>query len=131
MIKQYWTLALASAALAAAPLTATAQTAQHPAGANGDWRADAPGVWHHITAADLPAPFASPSVRSRSSVVPRPAAPSSRFRPGFEIKQIAQGLEKPRLMRLAPNGDIFVGNLIPGTRARAAAQRRRQRRCAE
>ena len=118
MIKQYWTLALASAALAAAPLTATAQTAQHPAGANGDWRADAPGVWHHITAADLPAPFASPSVRSRSSVVPRPAGAQLKVPPGFEIKQIAQGLEKPRLMRLAPNGDIFVSE-TSGGRVRA------------
>jgi glucose/arabinose dehydrogenase len=114
MIKQYWTLALASAALAAAPLTATAQTAQHPAGANGDWRADAPGVWHHITAADLPAPFASPSVRSRSSVVPRPGGAQLKVPPGFEIKQIAQGLEKPRLMRLAPNGDIFVAETSYG-----------------
>ncbi|MGB7834316.1 MAG: sorbosone dehydrogenase family protein, partial [Xanthobacteraceae bacterium] len=91
-----------------------AQTAQHPAGANGDWRVDAPGVWHHITAADLPAPFASPSVRSRSSVVPRPAGAQLKVPPGFEIKQIAQGLEKPRLMRLAPNGDIFVAETSYG-----------------
>ncbi|MGA8412527.1 MAG: sorbosone dehydrogenase family protein, partial [Xanthobacteraceae bacterium] len=69
---------------------------------------------HHITAADLPAPFASPSVRSRSSVVPRPAGAQLKVPPGFEIKQIAQGLEKPRLMRLAPNGDIFVAETSYG-----------------
>jgi glucose/arabinose dehydrogenase len=114
MIKQCWTLALASAALAAATLTAVAQNPPHPAGASGDWRADAPGAMHHITAADLPAPFASPSVRSRSSVVARPAGAQLKVPPGFEIKQIAQGLEKPRLMRLAPNGDIFVSETGPG-----------------
>ncbi|MGA7612499.1 MAG: sorbosone dehydrogenase family protein, partial [Xanthobacteraceae bacterium] len=72
----------------------------------------------HITAADLPAPFASPSVRSRSSVVPRPAGAQLKVPPGFEITQIAQGLEKPRLMRLAPNGDIFVAE-TSGGRVRA------------
>ncbi|MGA8229203.1 MAG: sorbosone dehydrogenase family protein, partial [Xanthobacteraceae bacterium] len=61
-----------------------------------------------------PAPFASPSVRSRSSVVPRPGGAQLKVPPGFEIKQIAQGLEKPRLMRLAPNGDIFVAETSYG-----------------
>ena len=35
--------------------------------AYGDWRTDAPGVMREITAADMPAPFASPSTASRSA----------------------------------------------------------------
>ena len=33
---------------------------------------------------------------------------------GFAIKQFASGLEKPRLMRVAPNGDIFVAESSSG-----------------
>jgi len=107
MITTCRTLALAGVWMCVAPLPATAQ-------APGDWRADAPGVAHHITAADLPRPFASPSTRSRSTVVPRPAGAELKVPPGFEIRQVAQGLEKPRLMRLAPNGDIFVSETSYG-----------------
>ena len=107
MITTCRTLALAGAWMCVAPLAATAQ-------APGDWRADAPGVTHHITAADLPRPFASPSTRSRSTLVPRPAGAELKVPPGFEIRQVAQGLEKPRLMRLAPNGDVFVSETSYG-----------------
>jgi len=63
MIKQYWTLALASAALAAAPLTATAQTAQHPAGANGDHL----GRWRTFVKTKI----SRTSARLRSDTAPR------------------------------------------------------------
>ena len=41
-------------------------------------------------------------------VVTKPADAQLKVPPGFEIKQFAGGLNKPRLMRTAPNGDIFV-----------------------
>ena len=34
--------------------------------------------------------------------------------PGFKVEQFATGLENPRLMRMAPNGDIFLAESSPG-----------------
>jgi glucose/arabinose dehydrogenase len=98
-------IVLAGTTICASPLYAQAP---------GDWRKDAPSVTHHITAADLPAPIASASTRSRSTVVTRPADAQLRVPPGFEVRLVAQGLQKPRLMRIAPNGDIFISETGAG-----------------
>ncbi len=74
----------------------------------GDWRDDAPGVARKITAADLPAPFASRSSARAAGVVERPAGARPRVPAGFEAAVFATGLDQPRTMRTAPNGDIFV-----------------------
>jgi glucose/arabinose dehydrogenase len=34
---------------------------------------------------------------------------------GFKVEQFASGLDNPRLMRMAPNGDIFLAESRPGT----------------
>lgn len=73
-----------------------------------DWQREAPGVEHHITVADLPAPFATPSSGNFPNVVPRPANANLSAPAGFIVKQFASGLNNPRLLRVAPNGDIFV-----------------------
>ena len=78
------------------------------AAAFGDWRADAPGVTRHIKPDALPAPFASASASERPSVVPRPSGANPRLPPGFEATVFASGLDQPRTMHTAPNGDIFV-----------------------
>lgn len=78
------------------------------AAAYGDWRGDAPGVRRHMKPQDLPKPMATPSARNSVSVVKQPDGQKLRTLPGFEVKQFAAGLNKPRLMRVAPNGDIFV-----------------------
>jgi glucose/arabinose dehydrogenase len=98
-------IVLAGTTICASPLYAQAP---------GDWRKDAPSVTHHITAAALPAPIASASTRSRSTVVTRPADAQLRVPPGFEVRLVAQGLQKPRLMRIAPNGDIFISETGAG-----------------
>jgi glucose/arabinose dehydrogenase len=95
-------LALVFAAASSALTAAVAQTG------GGTWRTDAPGVRHHITATNLPPPYATPSPGNRVRVVPRPADAQLKVPPGFEIKLVAQGLQRPRLLRLAPNGDVFV-----------------------
>jgi hypothetical protein len=89
--------------------------AQSPSGtvvtgkaAFGDFRTDAPGLRRHITAGDVPQPFSSESPRNQVKVVEKPADARLKVPAGFEIKQFASGLDKPRLMRTAPNGDIFV-----------------------
>ncbi len=73
-----------------------------------DWQRAAPGDQHYITVADLPAPFATPSAGNFPTVVPRPANASLSVPAGFTVKQFASGLSNPRIVRVAPNGDIFV-----------------------
>jgi glucose/arabinose dehydrogenase len=41
-------------------------------------------------------------------VVPRPAGATLHVPPGFVVEQFAIGLERPRTLRVAPNGDVCV-----------------------
>jgi len=77
-------------------------------GAMGDWNNDAPGVRHLVRLSDLPAPYATPPTGNNPHVVPRPAGTMLKAPAGFKVEEYAQGLEGPRLIRSAPNGDIFV-----------------------
>ncbi len=74
----------------------------------GDWTKDAPGVRRKITPADMPPPDATPSVDNGPLVVPRPAGALPRVPEGFHVELFAEGLENPRMVRVAPNGDVFV-----------------------
>ncbi len=76
--------------------------------AMGDWQGDAPGVTRLIRPGDLAAPY---STRSRSNgprVVARPAGAVPKVPAGAEAAVFATGLQSPRILRTAPNGDIFV-----------------------
>ncbi len=74
----------------------------------GDWRTDAPGVRRTITPADMPRPYATPSATDYAAVVrPSPGA-MPQVPQGFAATQWASGLDIPRVIRTAPNGDIFV-----------------------
>jgi hypothetical protein len=84
------------------------------AAAFGSWHDDAPGKRRHITADALPPPFATPSVGNTVRVVRPPADAKLKVLPGFEIKPFASGLAGPRLLRTAPNGDIFVAETGAG-----------------
>ena len=84
------------------------------AAAFGDWRADKPGVNRLIKAEDLPRPGATPSFANVSHVVPRPAAAVPQVPAGFKAELFAEGLNGPRQMRVAPNGDIFVAETRAG-----------------
>jgi glucose/arabinose dehydrogenase/cytochrome c2 len=75
---------------------------------SANWRLDAPGRMHRISVASLPTAFATDSSRNRPSVVPKPANAALVLPPGFHIDTFATGLQGPRKMLLAPNGDIFV-----------------------
>ena len=77
-------------------------------GANGDWTTDAPGVRRLITPADVPAPFHSQSSDNFPKVVPRPEGAWPKAPDGFKVDQFATGLQNPREIVTAPNGDIFV-----------------------
>jgi glucose/arabinose dehydrogenase len=73
-----------------------------------DYRQQRPGVVHHITLADLPEPFATESAANGPTVVPRPDGAWPVAPPGFKVELYAEGLNNPRLIRSAPNGDLFV-----------------------
>ena len=79
----------------------------------GDWRADRPGVRRLIKPRDLPPPLAAEAVANFVRVVQRtdqkPIVPS-----GFTVNLFASGLTGPRMIRTAPNGDIFVAESRAG-----------------
>jgi hypothetical protein len=79
----------------------------------GDWRADRPGVRRFIKPRDLPSPQPAESASNFVRVARRadetPVVPS-----GFEVNLFASGLTGPRLIRTAPNGDIFVAESRAG-----------------
>ncbi len=80
----------------------------------GDWRADAPGVRRRISAADLPPPHATASVGNPTRIVPKPRAARLHVPPGFHVDLFATGLEGPRAVMVAPNGDIFISEAQAG-----------------
>jgi len=84
----------------------------------GDWREDVPGLWRRITADDLPAPLATEPKAFRSVLVQRPVGALLRTLDGFTAEVFASGLSGPRVLKIAPNGDIFVAE-SDGGRVRA------------
>jgi glucose/arabinose dehydrogenase len=79
----------------------------------GDWTTDAPGVRRKITPADLPAPYDTPSVDNGPQMVPRPDGAWPQALPGFKVEEFAAGLDNPRKIVTAPNGDVFVAESRP------------------
>jgi len=83
-------------------------------GALGDWTTDAPGVRRRITVADLPRPYATGSAENEPSVVKRPENAWPKVPAGFRVEEFLTGLDNPRLIRTAPNGDVFFAESGPG-----------------
>jgi glucose/arabinose dehydrogenase len=109
-------LASACAALSAA---APAQTPpQHPVltgqAAFTDAAHESPGIRRHLTIADLPAPAPDQSVDNGPTVVPRPAGAWPIAPAGFKVELYTTGLDNPRLIRFAPNGDLFLAESASG-----------------
>lgn len=85
-----------------------------PKGVFSDFRSEKPGAVHKITVADLPQPYATRSADNGPEIVARPANAWPQAPAGFKIEQYATGLNNPRLIRTAPNGDVFVAESNPG-----------------
>lgn len=93
---------------------AHAQEVLTGADAFGTWENDSPGVARHITPADLPPPSLTendpeaPDFENMADVVPAPDGRLPDVPEGFAVDVFASGLNKPRVMQIAPNGDVFV-----------------------
>ncbi|HVX67798.1 MAG TPA: sorbosone dehydrogenase family protein [Bryobacteraceae bacterium] len=116
LLSRFRSAAFLAASGGAAVLCVLPTTAQQPPKRVifADYRQQEPGTVHKITVADLPEPFRTKSAENSPRVVPRPAKAWPRALPGFTVNQYAAGLENPRLIRRAPNGDLFVAESEPG-----------------
>ncbi|MGA2154699.1 MAG: PQQ-dependent sugar dehydrogenase [Bryobacteraceae bacterium] len=102
---------LAGLLYAALPAGVKVETGQ---AAFTDYRRQQPGTVRKITVADLPQPYATQAVDNGPHLVPRPADAWPKALPGFSVTEYATGLTNPRLVRTAPNGDLFVVESEPG-----------------
>jgi glucose/arabinose dehydrogenase len=119
-------------ATVALPFSVSAQSGQVITGqaAFADWNQQQPGAHRKITVADLPEPKPDEAVSNQPHVVPRPENAWPIAPPGFKVTLYAGGdnapmqradntehmarargtFTMPRLMRTAPNGDIFLSD---------------------
>jgi glucose/arabinose dehydrogenase len=75
---------------------------------------ESPGIRRHLTVADLPAPAPQESVDNGPTIVPRPEGVLPIAPKGFKVELYATGLDNPRLIRTAPNGDLFLAESETG-----------------
>jgi glucose/arabinose dehydrogenase len=101
-----------SAVLFAATLAAQVKTGQDAFENAVD---EKPGNRIHITLGDLPAPHPDETVGNGPQLVPRNGAiPVAK--PGYRVELYAEGGFKiPRLIRTAPNGDLFLADSGSGS----------------
>src|SRR5690349_7235713 len=75
-----------------------------------DFKGEAPGNVHHITAADLPGPYATKSAAIFSRPVPRPADAWPQAPAGFKVTLYAESLKGDDGKPLAPRTIITAPN---------------------
>jgi glucose/arabinose dehydrogenase len=95
-------------------VAASSLKAPPPAPPFADFRYEKPGTIRKITVNDLPQPYATQSAENGPDVVARPASAWPVAPAGFKVEQYATGLDDPRLLRTAPNGDIFLAESTAG-----------------
>jgi glucose/arabinose dehydrogenase len=101
--------------VAAIPLFAQTGSVQLlGAAAFGDWHTDRPGTQRLIRPQDLPAPDLAASVGNYVRIVHRTNDQKPIVPNGFEVNLFASGLAGPRLIRVAPNGDVFAAESNAG-----------------
>jgi glucose/arabinose dehydrogenase len=105
---KYGAVACAALVWIANAVDVSAQSVRTGSSAYGDWQTDAPGVMRKISPADMPAPLTTPSTANRSKVVPKPDGAEPKTMPGFAVTAFVTGMTGARVLRMAPNGDIFL-----------------------
>ena len=108
----------ASPAASPAPVTPTAMVSplkdSSPHAPFTDFRYESPGTTRKITVNDLPEPFATRSSSNGAELVARPENAWPVAPAGFKVELYATGLDNPRWLRTAPNGDFFLAEMEPG-----------------
>ncbi len=79
-----------------------------------DYTQERPGVRRKLTVADLPEPKQDESVDNGASLVGRPEGAWPQAPAGFKVEMYADGFREPRLIRTAPNGDLFLADSKAG-----------------
>ena len=79
-----------------------------------DFRVEQPGKIRKISPQDLPAPYETDSAKNGPRLVARPSDAWPKAPEGFTVQLFATGLDNPRLIRTAPNGDIFLAESSSG-----------------
>jgi glucose/arabinose dehydrogenase len=79
----------------------------------GDWQEDEPGVRRLLTLQDQP--LAAETPQNFAEVVPIRAGAKPRVPTGFSVEMVASGLAQPCVLRVAPNGDLFVADSVSNT----------------
>ncbi len=108
-----------SADMAKTPVASTTFTpvktnAAHPQPPFTDFRFEQPSTLRKIDAQYLPAPYATDTSNNGPKLVARPEDAWPKAPAGFTVQQYATGLDNPRLIRTAPNGDFFVAESNSG-----------------
>ncbi len=81
----------------------------------GDFSTDAPGIRRRISTDDLAPPYETPSVdNGPRRMIRRPDGAGPRAPHGFQVSEFVTGLNNPRKIITAPNGDVFVAESMPG-----------------
>ncbi len=133
-MRQHAALLFALIAPAALPVASHAQQTVTGQAAFADWNQQQPGVRRKITVADLPEPKPEEAVNNGPRLVARPDNAWPVAPPGFKVSLYAGGdfkptaqsssvnnqapsvpaapstFREPRLLRTAPNGDIFLSD---------------------
>ena len=99
---------------ASSDVTNVGSNASAPQAPFTDYRFEKPGTVRKITLANLPAPLATASAGNGPQLVLRPPGAWPQVPAGFKVQLYASGLDRPRLIRTAPNGDFFVAESYLG-----------------
>ena len=91
---------------------AVAQDVRTGKAAYGDWQTDAPGVARKITVGDLSAP--TRSAANFSKVIAKPVDAALKTMPGFSVAPFVTDMGGARVIRVAPNGDVFLSRSEEG-----------------
>lgn len=102
-----WIVYTLLAAFATSVSAAAAEVKTGP-DAFGDWSQDNPGVRRLIRIEDLPKPSPGEASANAPALVERPPDAMPKLPDGFTAELVDAHLKNPRVIRTAPNGDLFV-----------------------
>jgi glucose/arabinose dehydrogenase len=106
-------VAVAACCLSALVAEPAVGQATRGAAAFGGWQDDRPGLRRLITAQDLPP--VSAATFGNSQIVPVPAGASPKVPDGFAVERVTPDLPNARVIRVAPNGDLFIASSMSNT----------------